>query len=95
MSTSNIYPDFPEAKAIEPAFNDNDIYVADYDMPTNINHLDVGLVRVFFLDNFPNQILVITVVINDPKAIYGQFDSHADALVINFLVYLHTYRPCT
>ena len=89
--TSDIYPTVP-APTIQPVFADD--IVIPTDVPTVVNHLDVGSLHKYW-DSTDVAVNAVAIDNDDPSAIRGQFDSGADASVTNLLIYLHKYRPYT
>ena len=85
-------PDFNNGVYERPVFAGNDIPI--YDSPTKVNLLDVGNMNDYWSRD-PDVITVNVVEIakDDLIAIHGQFDSGADATVINLLISLHNYCP--
>ena len=89
---------------LDPEFDNNvyesSIFAGDdipiYDSPTKVNLLDVGTMNDYWSQD-PAVITVNTVEItkDDHTAICGQFDSGADAIVTNLLIYLYNYQPYT
>ena len=92
--TSDLYPEpvFDDDVFENPIFAGDDFDVPNYDSTTKVNLLDVGTMNDYWSGD-PDIITVNAVEINkdDLTAICGQFDSGADATVINLLIYLHNY----
>ena len=93
--TSDIYPDpvFEDKVFEDFVFASDGIDILDYDMPTKVNLLDTGIMRDYWSHD-PDNLIVNTIEIDkdDHTAVRGQFDSGADATVINLLIYLHNYK---
>ena len=84
---------FWKTKSLKTVITSDDIDVPGYDLPTKVDLLDTGAMYDYWSRN-PDVITVNAIKIDkdNPTTVHGQFDSGADATIINLLIHLYDYR---